>query len=72
MGVKITEPRDQTFGLTCATAPGSALCGEDLGKIYIGPSMAEVMKKCGGDCFHAAVTITPGPQTALPRQARST
>lgn len=56
MGVKITEPRDQTFGLTCAKAPGSALCGEDLGKIYIGPPMAEVLKSCEGDCFTTAVT----------------
>eukprot|EP00746_Dinoflagellata_sp_MGD_P125582 gnl/MRDRNA2_/MRDRNA2_60351_c0_seq1.p1 gnl/MRDRNA2_/MRDRNA2_60351_c0~~gnl/MRDRNA2_/MRDRNA2_60351_c0_seq1.p1 ORF type:complete len:523 (-),score=74.30 gnl/MRDRNA2_/MRDRNA2_60351_c0_seq1:43-1392(-) len=56
MGVKITEPRDQTFGLTCATAPGSALCGEKLGKNYIGPPMDEVLEKCGSDCFKAAVT----------------
>lgn len=56
MGVKITEPRDQTFGLTCASAPGSALCGESLSKVYIGPPMAEVLERCGGDCFTAAVS----------------
>jgi hypothetical protein len=75
-GVKITEPRDQTFGLTCATAPGSALCGEPLGKIYIGPPMDEVLAKCGGDCFKAAVTspsrrVRPAKE-AEPQPAPST
>merc|ERR1712039_241667 len=53
LGAVITTPRDQTWNLTCATAPGSALCGKPLGKEYIGPPMEEVLAKCGGDCWHA-------------------
>jgi len=42
-GVRIDTPRDQTWGLTCATAPGSALCGEKLSPEYIGPPMTELL-----------------------------
>ena len=45
MGVKINTARDQTFGQTCASAPGSALCGEPLSKEFIGPPMAEVRRR---------------------------
>lgn len=38
-GVRIDNPRDQTWGLTCTTAPGSALCGKRLSNEYIGPPM---------------------------------
>ena len=54
LGAVIHTPRDQTFNLTCATAPGSALCGKPLGKVYVGRPMAEVIAACGGDCTHAA------------------
>merc|ERR1712232_453108 len=53
LGAVITKPRDQTFNLTCATAPGSALCGKPLSKDYIGPPMEEVIRQCGGDCWSA-------------------
>ncbi len=42
MGVRIDNARDQTFGRTCASAPGSALCGERLSKEFIGPPMEQV------------------------------
>ena len=32
----VDASRDQTFNNTCATAPGSALCGKPLSKAYIG------------------------------------
>jgi len=35
-GVRIDDARDQTWGLTCSSAPGSALCGEKLSQEYIG------------------------------------
>jgi hypothetical protein len=44
MGVRIDRPRDQTFNQTCATAPGSALCGQPLSREYIGPPMKDVLK----------------------------
>ena len=44
MGVRIDNARDQTFGRTCASAPGSALCGERLSKEFIGPPMQQVGK----------------------------
>merc|ERR1712118_191225 len=54
LGAVITTPRDQTFGLTCKTAPGSALCGKPLSSEYIGPPMEEVLARCGGDCWGAS------------------
>ena len=44
MGVRIDSPRDQTFNQTCATAPGSALCGMPLSKDFIGPPMEDLLK----------------------------
>jgi len=52
-GVVIDTPRDQTFGLTCATAPGSALCGKPLSREFIGKPMKEVLAGCGGSCWDA-------------------
>lgn len=52
-GAVIDAPRDQTFGLTCKTAPGSALCGEALSAEYIGPPMKDILIGCGGDCRNA-------------------
>ena len=64
-GARIDEPRDQTFGLTCATAPGSALCGERLSAEFIGPPMSEVLKACGHDCDY----LPPSPTgRALPSE----
>ena len=40
--LRIDNARDQTFGRTCASAPGSALCGERLSKEFIGPPMEQV------------------------------
>eukprot|EP00928_Gymnodinium_smaydae_P065265 TRINITY_DN48434_c0_g1_i1.p1 TRINITY_DN48434_c0_g1~~TRINITY_DN48434_c0_g1_i1.p1 ORF type:complete len:462 (-),score=48.12 TRINITY_DN48434_c0_g1_i1:6-1391(-) len=57
LGVIITKPRDQTFGLTCATAPGSALCGKPLSRAYIGRPMQEVIAACGGDCWRQGSTL---------------
>jgi hypothetical protein len=51
LGAVINTPRDQTFGLTCASAPGSAFCGKPLSKEYIGTPMVDVIKQCGGDCW---------------------
>ncbi|CAK0808952.1 unnamed protein product [Prorocentrum cordatum] len=51
LGAVIETPRDQTFGLACRTAPGSALCGAPLSAEYVGPPMAEVLARCGGSCW---------------------
>lgn len=56
-GVVIDTPRDQTFGLSCMTAPGSALCGGPLSKDFIGPPMPEVLAACGGSCWHVEHVI---------------
>ena len=40
-GVRIDAPRDQTWNLTCASAPGSAWCGEPLSPEYMGPKLSE-------------------------------
>ena len=43
-GARIDAPRDQTFNLSCATAPGSALCGEALSSEDTGPPMRELLR----------------------------
>lgn len=53
LGAVIDTPRDQTFGLVCSTAPGSALCGKPLAKVYTGPPMEDVLRRCSGDCTNA-------------------
>jgi len=59
LGVKIDKPRDQTGGHTCATLPGSALCGEPLSKDFIGPPMEEILAVCGGSCRNAPTLDLP-------------
>eukprot|EP00931_Biecheleriopsis_adriatica_P068153 TRINITY_DN42173_c0_g1_i1.p1 TRINITY_DN42173_c0_g1~~TRINITY_DN42173_c0_g1_i1.p1 ORF type:complete len:475 (+),score=56.70 TRINITY_DN42173_c0_g1_i1:136-1560(+) len=63
LGVVINEPRDQTAGHTCATLPGSALCGKPLSKEFIGPPMDEVLAGCRGRCWDVATNR--GPQAPL-------
>lgn len=62
LGVVINEPRDQTGGHSCATLPGSALCGKPLSKDFIGPPMEEVLASCRGSCWH---TPTKGLPTSI-------
>jgi len=59
LGAVINTPRDQTFGLSCKTAPGSALCGQPLSREFIGKPMHEVIAQCGGDCWqtHAELLV---------------
>ena len=66
LGARIDEPRDQTFGLTCATAPGSALCGEPLSAEFIGAPMSEVLKACGHDCDYLPPPLTRRASSTAP------
>ena len=50
LGAVIDTPRDQTWNFTCATAPGSALCGAPLSPDFIGEPMDDVLARCGADC----------------------
>jgi len=59
LGAVIDEPRDQTAGLTCATLPGSALCGKPLSNEFIGPPMEEVLAGCRGSCWDVATKERP-------------
>jgi hypothetical protein len=62
-GVVIDRPRDQTFGLTCKTAPGSALCGKELSNEYIGVPMREILAKCKGDCRNSRTAEADVPSS---------